>query len=176
MSAASQTVEQRNLETDLRDIAAERGARVIHRGNGHFQIVGPLLINYYPFSKKQSAYVDATTRGIHPATPAQAVAMAFEAPPIAEADRKAERGNAGRYQRWKRRQWKAGVRECHWCKKPMNRVGGHPLYTTVDHRVPLHRGGLDNPSNWVMAHAKCNQDRGHDMPELAQPPTVSGDS
>jgi len=161
------SVEERNMETELRDAAAARGALVFECSPGHFQIRGPLLVNYYPLSKKRTAYIACTTRGIHHATPTQAVALAFEAPPLADADHKAERGNAGRYSRWKRRMWKAGMRQCHWCLSNMNRVPGHSHQMTLDHRIPLARGGLDNPNNWVAAHAKCNHSRGHDMPELS---------
>jgi 5-methylcytosine-specific restriction endonuclease McrA len=162
------TVEERNLETELRDAAAERGITVTHRGNGHFQINGPLLVNWYPFSKRRTAYVQCTTRGVHHATIAQAIAMAFEAPPIATADRKVQRGNQTRYARWRARMWKKGFRSCHWCSGPMNRIHQHPKQATVDHKIPLDRGGLDNPNNWVMAHAVCNHTRGHDMPELGE--------
>jgi len=160
------TPQQRNLETALRDAAAERGATVSLHGNGHFQIKGALLVNYYPFAKKSTAYVAGTTHGKHRATPQEAVAMAFRAPPVADAGHKDERGNAARYQRWKRKMWKAGYRDCFWCHQPMNRNVGQPLQMTLDHKIPLARGGLDNPNNWVPAHAKCNHDRGHDMPEL----------
>lgn len=154
------------METAIRDAAAECGATVTVRDNGHFQIKGALLVNFYPFSKKSTAYVAATTRGLHHATPLQAVAMAFEAPPMADAKHKAERGNQGRYARWKRRMWKAGFKHCFWCKEVMNRIGGSPEQMTLDHKIPLARGGLDNPNNWVPAHSKCNQARGHDMTEL----------
>ena len=36
----------------------------------------------------------------------------------------------------------------------------------IDHRIPLKRGGLDNASNFVLAHKTCNHARGHDMPEV----------
>jgi 5-methylcytosine-specific restriction endonuclease McrA len=160
------TVEERNLETELRDAAAARGGTVHVLSNGHFQIRGALLVNYYPFAKKRTAYIAATTRGIRDATIEQAVAMAFEAPPLADAARKAERGNSARYARWRRRMWKAGFRDCFWCHGPMNRIPDDPLQMTTDHRIPLARGGLDNPNNWVPAHAKCNHARGHAMPEL----------
>ena len=44
-----------------------------------------------------------------------------------------------------------------------------PMAMHMDHLVPLHRGGLDNPNNWVIACEPCNQARGHAMPELTEP-------
>jgi hypothetical protein len=160
------TVDQRNVETQLRDAAAARGAVVNALPNGHFQIKGPLLVNYYPFAKKRTAYIAATTRGIRHATVSQAVALAFAVPPIADSHAKDERGNTQRYMRWRRRMWKAGFRDCHWCGVAMNRVPGHTQQMTCDHRIPLARGGLDNPNNFVPACLKCNQERGHAMPEM----------
>lgn len=154
------------VETQLRDAATARGAVVNALPNGHFQIKGSLLVNYYPFAKKRTAYIAATTRGIQHATISQAVALAFAVPPIAEVHAKDARSNSKRYARWARRMWKAGFRDCFWCGVAMNRVPGHPQQMTCDHRIPLARGGLDNPNNWVPACWKCNNERGHAMPEM----------
>jgi 5-methylcytosine-specific restriction protein A len=159
-------VEQRDVEMQLRAAAAARGASVNVLPNGHFQIKGSLLVNYYPFAKKRTAYIAATTRGIHHTTISQAVALAFAVPPIADAHAKDARANSKRYRRWTRRMWNAGFRDCFWCAVAMNRVPGHPQQMTCDHRIPLARGGLDNPNNWVPACRKCNQERGHAMPEM----------
>lgn len=156
------------VETSLRAAAAARGAVVKALGAGHFQIKGELLVNYYPFSRKRTAYISATTRGIQGATVDQAVALAFQPPAIADAVRKAKRGPPALYGRWRRRMWKAGFRHCHWCGALMNRKHDDPLQMTCDHRIPLALGGLDNPNNWVPACRNCNQERGHAMPELAQ--------
>jgi 5-methylcytosine-specific restriction endonuclease McrA len=162
----TRAVEERNLETALRDAAAARGAQVNVLANGHFQIKGSLLVNYYPFAKRRTAYIAATTRGIPHATIAQAVALAFEPPSMADAGVKAKRGSKGFYSRWRRQMWKAGFRTCHWCGVSMNRIHGHPRQLTCDHKIPLARGGLDNPNNFVPACLKCNQERGHAMPEI----------
>lgn len=160
------TDSQRNVETQLRDAAAARGAVVNALPNGHFQIKGELLVNYYPFAKKRTAYIAATTSGIQGASVEQAVALAFSPPAIAKPWDKARRGPKGMYGRWRRRMWKAGCRRCHWCGAEMNRRHDDPLQMTCDHKIPLARGGLDNPNNWVPACRLCNQQRGHAMPEL----------
>lgn len=160
------TAEERNAETQLRATAAARGAQVNALPNGHFQIKGSLLVNYYPFAKRKTAYIAATTRGIRDASIAQAVALAFAVPPMADAHQKDARGSKRRYERWRRRMWKAGFRDCYWCGVAMNRVPDHPQQMTCDHKIPLARGGLDNPNNWVPACLKCNGERGHAMPEM----------
>lgn len=151
----------RNLETDLRDAAAARGATVTECGAGHFQIRGRLLVNYYPFSKKRTAYVAQTTHGKHGASPTEAVDMAFRAPPMADAEHKDERGGNGKRKR--KKAWIKSNGACHWCGARMHWNEG-----TIEHVIPLARGGLDNANNRVFACKPCNHGRGHDMPELSK--------
>lgn len=47
---------------------------------------------------------------------------------------------------------------CWWCEKP---VGDS---YQVDHRIPLSRGGSDNPENLVIACPACNQSKRDKMP------------
>lgn len=149
----------RNIETDLRDAAAARGATVSDKGNGHFQIRGRLLVNYYPFSKRRTAYVAATTHGKEGVSPTEAVAMAFSAPPLADTERRADRKGKTRQKRRMLIQRKGN--RCHWCGAEVT------LDTsTIEHVIPLARGGLDNSNNRVLACKPCNHGRGHDMPEL----------
>jgi len=152
------------------DAASAKGLEVRFRGpaGNHVQILGPLLTNYYPDSGKRSAYVAGTTRRVNHVTPEQAVEMALKPPKIATADRKDKR----RYSKNHRRSAVANLRrrdgdKCKWCKELMifrGEIG--PLSATIEHIIPLNRGGLDNLNNMALAHKKCNNDRGHDMPEL----------
>lgn len=156
----ARTLEQRNVETEIRDAAAARGATVtLPDGFGHFQIHGQLLVNYYPFGKKRTAYIAGTTRGVHRVTPEQAVDMAFEAPPLADAKHKDRRSRNSRRKRLQLIKIKGP--HCHWC-----RCGVTIDTSTIDHVVPLARGGLDNANNRVLACEPCNTGRGHAMPEL----------
>lgn len=152
MTTLLKTFEERLLEC-----ASARGLRVIDRGHGHLQIIGgPLLVNYYPLAKKKSAYVAGTVSGRVGVTPEQAVEMAFMPPPIA-IDKDERKGN---YRSTRRRMLKHSIK-CHWCQKRLT------LDTsTLDHVIPLHRGGLDNANNRVLACKECNTGRGHAMPEL----------
>jgi hypothetical protein len=67
----------------LESLAAKRGLRVEDRGSGHLQIVGgSCLVNYYPESKRGSAYISgATGKARSNVTPGQAIEMAFEPAP-----------------------------------------------------------------------------------------------
>lgn len=143
----------------LEQIASERGLKVVDRGQGHLQIIGgPLLVNYYPLAKKRSAYVAGTTGRRVGVTPEQAVDMAFLPPSIKGVARVDER--RGKYRNERRKMLKKS-KLCHWCKTPLTIDT-----STMDHVIPLHRGGLDNANNRVLACEPCNSKRGHAMPEL----------
>ncbi|OYV38939.1 MAG: hypothetical protein B7Z80_08670 [Rhodospirillales bacterium 20-64-7] len=154
--------------------ARTRGLEVRDCGQGHLQIVGgPLLCNFYPESKKRTAYIAGTTHRHTGVTPERAVEMCFEAPKpsaMARIDQRSKNSQARRNQ-VKRMRVRNGE-NCHWCGKPML-FRGHPKYldlpelrATIEHVIPLSRGGLDNDNNRVLAHAQCNHARGSDMPEL----------
>ena len=144
---------------ELGKLAQARGLIVVDCGNGHIQLTGgPLLVNYYPESKKRTAYVAGTTLGKLHVTPEQAVQMAFDPPPIPPSFLKEKRkGNS----RAKRRSMLRKSQICYWCKTALGINN-----STIDHVIPLHRGGLDNANNRVLACKPCNKNRGHQMPEL----------
>lgn len=52
--------------------------------------------------------------------------------------------------------------KCHLCGElvPDRPYAAHPLDPTMDHLLPVSRGGTDHPSNLRLAHNKCNTDRG----------------
>lgn len=147
------------VATELRKCAKEAGLTVKQCGPEHFQIVGgALLVNYYPFSRTQTAYVAGTREGRKNVKPKEAVAMALKPPPFrpGETDRKKS------YTKIKRALWKRGHNKCPWCPEPMTYE-----QASVEHIIPLARGGLDNANNRTLAHRDCNQKRGHEMPEAA---------
>lgn len=120
----------------------------------HIQIKGALLVNYYPFSEKKTAYVAGTTAGRKSATPKEAVAMALNPPPVT--------GTGKRKSMTKIKHKMLEKKDfCHWCKIKLTSETA-----TVDHVIPLSRGGLDNANNRVLSCQPCNQERGNSMPEV----------
>lgn len=158
------------VEKQLRELAAKRGLQVVDRGQGHYQITGgPLLVNYYPLARRRSAYVAGTTSRRVGVSPAEAVEMAFSAPSLRGAAYKDQRHYSGKT--GNRRKIVTRLRGkygdgCHWCKQVMVFEGEGPLRATIEHVIPLDRGGLDNLNNMRLAHKKCNNERGNNMPEL----------
>lgn len=155
----------------LKIAASPHNLQVVERGKGHFQIHGKgLLVNYYPDAKNRSAYVAGTTKRFNHVTPAEAIKMALEPPPIATADRKVRRAKT--YRPIKMQMFESASANgkkvvCHWCKIPLT------LETaTMEHKIPLALGGLDNGNNRVLACKPCNSKRGHTMPELGRKKAV----
>ncbi len=141
----------------LKRLCAQNAVELIDKGNGHYQIKGPLLVNYYPLSKTRSAYIAGTSKSIANVEPDQAVKMALVAPT-----------GIGKT---KRRQSYKSVRSrllrkspfCHWCG-----WGLTAETATIEHIIPLSRGGLNNANNMRLACEPCNKRRGSDMPELTK--------
>jgi len=146
-----------NIETKMCLLAEGAGVEFIKKGANHYQFKGLLLVNYYPNSKDKSAYIAGTKKAHKNVTPEQAVAMCFKAPVnLGAVDKR--NGNSRKI---RAKMIRKGIARCHWCETPLT------LDTsTIEHIIPLVRGGLDNANNRKLACLKCNNDRGGDMPEL----------
>ena len=147
------------MAKSLAEICQDRGVELVEKPNGHCQLKGDLLVNYYPYSKKRSAYVAGTTKGKEQVSFNEAVQMCFSAPKMAnKADRvKRKKGSTRKL----RERMLRKIKSCYWCNKPLT------LDTsTLEHKVPLARGGLDNANNRTLACKECNEARGCNMTEL----------
>lgn len=71
---------------DLTARAAICGVTIIDKGNGHLHVKGSVLVNYWPFSKNQSAHVAGAKDSIIAITPNDVVRMAQGLPPEAWKD------------------------------------------------------------------------------------------
>ena len=151
--------------TELRSLAKGKGLEIKDRGNGHIQIVGPMLVNWWPESKRRTAHVGATRKGFTGVTAERAIKLALEAPPIAHVTDKRQ----GSYRRRKVKMYRR-QKNCHWCQHPLSLDGEIPgtRKATLEHRIPLARGGLDNANNQVLACEPCNAARGCNMPEIGE--------
>lgn len=141
----------------LESAAKAKGITIVDRGNGHLQLTGgPLLVNYYPESKKRTAYVAGTTKKTVGVDPEKAIAMCFAAP-VSQGKKDSRRKT---YKSIKKNLYRKS-KKCLWCKHvfPLDQM-------TLEHIIPLDRGGLDNENNMALACATCNHDRGNNMPEL----------
>lgn len=128
-------------------------------GNGHWQITGgAFLVNYYPSTRK--IYVAATTKSSC-GNIDKAIRAAQNGPLVAFVrDRRSRYGYGAPKRRMLRRD-----PHCHWCRCDLTAETA-----TLDHVIPLAKGGLDNANNWVLACRKCNKERGNKLgpPKRAQ--------
>lgn len=132
-----------------------RGIEVKDCGNGHFQIMGRVMVNYYPNSKRKSAYISGTTKAVQWVDVGRAFDLSQQLPeglPVAKRKQS--------YKRAKSKVLKKSDR-CHWCGCKLTAETA-----TMEHVVPLSRGGLDHHNNRVLACYPCNQKRGNSMPEV----------
>ena len=147
------------IET-LRKVADAAGLLVEDRGLGHFQILGGVLkVNYYPESRRQSAYIQGMAQAHHHVTPQQAVAMALRPKGIPM-----QQGRRKSYVKIKKRLYRKSDL-CYRCKRPIL------VFTdaTLEHIVPLSQGGLDNQNNMALSHERCNKEAGNNMPKGWKP-------
>ncbi len=57
---------------------------------------------------------------------------------------------------WRRTLWRLGKRECHVCGGPI----AHESHATLEHVIPLAKGGDDTIANAALSHEECNRKRG----------------
>ncbi len=142
----------------LRDLCDAHKLELIVRANGHIQVKGAYLVNYYPFAKKPTIYIAGTAGKSTYNTPEEVVRLAVGHAKTFKVEARDKRPK--NTQARKKRLWAAGCKSCHWCKVEFERFED----ATLEHIIPLSKGGLDNPNNTTLAHAKCNNDRGNLLP------------
>lgn len=136
----------------IRVQCAQLGLELRSMGNGHYQIHGGrYLVNFYP--RTGTAYVQGMSHGI-PVKHKNVASLANV--PIKT---KAVKRRQGGYRKVKCRMLRRDSK-CHYCRCNLTEDTA-----TVDHFIPLSKGGLDNPNNRVLACDGCNKGKADAMPE-----------
>lgn len=149
---------------ELQTAAVAAGLEAKDCGGGHWQVRGPFIVNCYPYTKDgmSTIYVSKTNFRIK-VKPKEMIQRAIEAAKKAPDRRplnlKTDRPNNTRKKRAKLLKVKGN--KCHWCPRLLTLDN-----STIEHIVPLDRGGTNGWDNIVLACEQCNNFRGHDMPEL----------
>ena len=139
------------------------GLEAVKHSPLHWQIRGgKFTVNFYPTTS--TIYVNGThsnkackKRG----SVAQAIALANEPPPVRKAtSAKAKRVTHSRSRTVRKRLLRKDP-HCHWCGAELDITTA-----TLEHIIPLARGGSNGNDNLTLACRKCNHGRGHDMPEM----------
>jgi 5-methylcytosine-specific restriction endonuclease McrA len=125
-------------------------------GNGHWRIEGGLTeVNWYPFSKQKTIYLNSTTSKatMKDGTIERAIKAANDPGVLPMVgDGKVNRANL---KNWRQSMMKVNPC-CHWCGSELNEQ-----IATADHVIPIARGGTNHHKNLVLACRPCNQKRGH---------------
>jgi len=119
--------------------------------------MGVVLVNYYPKSKLQTAYISGMAVSHHYCTPEQAIDLALYPKGIRKLRNR--NGAAGHKAQRARKRLYRHSQNCHWCHAFVSLE-----LVTIDHVIPLSKGGLDHHNNMVLACSKCNRTRANDMP------------
>ena len=141
---------------EFKRLAESRGASVRDCGAGHWQVRGKLLVNYYP--KTGTIYVAGTSRSVIRGGVDAAVSLAFSPPPRGRLEPRFTK----RQRIAERRRLLAADPHCHWCRCALVFETA-----TVDHVIPLGRGGTNRRDNLVLACQSCNARRADQMPEVS---------
>jgi hypothetical protein len=138
-------------------VAKSKGLLATDCGNGHWRLEGPdFKANWYPRSRRQSLYINGMTKGFDGvATVERALELALN-PTLVAAPPKAERKKS--YKKVKQRLL-AQNPFCIWCKNPLTAETA-----TIDHVIPLSRGGTNGTDNMRLACNGCNQSRKNKLP------------
>lgn len=126
--------------------------------DGAILITGMLQVFYFPHSENRNIHVRGANISAQHVEPWRAVAFAFSCPPVID---KAERVCRGKRGRTIRQALLAKSNRCCWCNTPLNIDTA-----TIEHVIPIRRGGTNQIANLRIACGKCNGARGGEMPEL----------
>lgn len=116
----------------------------------HWQVIGgKFLINYFLGRRGRKIYVGKTNHAI-PGSDNLAIRYANELPD--SIDRSVRKPT---YSKFKSRLW----RRSHVCGLCKNEITEYKD-ASVDHIIPISRGGLNHHSNYQLTHVKCNNEKG----------------
>ena len=116
----------------------------------HWQVIGGKhLVNYFHGKRGASVHIARTNHSV-PGSDEAAIRCANELPGEIDPSKRKKSG----YTKYKHRLWQRS-NLCAICKQVMEYKNA-----TVDHIIPISRGGMNNPNNYQLAHELCNSKKG----------------
>ncbi len=152
--------------------AARAGLETVNHGRGHWQLRGgTFTVNYY--ASTGTIYVNGTHSNKH----ARRTGDYDDAIKAATAIPRKRKGRDKKVARLSVRKARAARRRllqkdphCRWCGRYVEeKAWCREMQATLEHVIPLGRGGSNGPDNLALACLPCNDKRANDMPELEDP-------
>lgn len=141
----------------FKGIVEKAGLQAVDHGNNHWQIRGgTVMVNYYPTTR--TAFVNGTVRGIKDCSIGKAIDLATAGPK--HSPEKAHRLN--NYHKDKDRLMKINPR-CRWCGILLTEKTA-----TIDHIIPLGKGGSNRRDNLTLACHPCNKSKADSLTMLQE--------
>lgn len=118
----------------------------------HWQVLGgKFLVNYFHGKRGTSIHIGKTNQSI-PGSDEMAIISANKLPEIEGSNRK-----CNGYKKYKNRLYEK-LKLCTLCHKSMTFKEA-----SVDHIIPISKGGLNNPNNYQLTHEECNKRKGNSV-------------
>jgi len=131
-----------------------RGYEIKALPNSHYQInVGNALFNYYPRSKRKTLYINGTNQGINDCSVYDVIKIIEK-----KVDIKLPKTKKISNKVFKESLYK-DTKVCFYCGLSLSFSDA-----TVDHIMPLSKGGLNNRNNVCLCCYKCNSSKGSSVP------------
>ncbi len=120
----------------------------------HYQYKGKVIVNYYP--TKQTAYISKTNNGI-PCKSSELASQWADNPnliPTSNISKSKRKNNNGKLRH--KLYYERGVKTCYCCGKPL-------IFeeATLEHIIPLSKGGSNYLDNLSLSHYECNNEKGN---------------
>lgn len=152
------------------ELLPSRGLQGHDCGGGHWQIRGgKYIVNFYRSTKRGPVvYINGTKAGIRCSIVEQALKLAIKMAKFGPSLKQPDGQNVKRLKSQKvvrlRRALFAASNLCYWCSKELSlhKTPGQEQ-ATLDHIIPISRGGSNGQDNQVLACTECNQRRGNSI-------------
>ena len=139
---------------ELEDLLKQNGLKLERRSEFHYQIKGGHLpVNYYPTTR--SVYINGMSQGKRGVTDEQIVEFALGRS-VPDGVKLFGRKN---FKSTKKRMWKKS-KMCALCGIIIQKFED----ASVDHKIPISKGGSNRADNLQLAHKKCNVEKGNSLP------------
>lgn len=137
-------------------------------GNGHWQAKGAFVVNYYPDTDSRSAYVNGMTKKHTGMTTADVIRLAVNGEGLGVDKKGKRRSREGKANPYTKEREALGALQEHRCLKCGTRFRAG-VKCTVDHIIPVSRGGSDQIDNLCLLCEPCNQEKADNIdPELSK--------